>query len=119
MIPFYRLLEVTVHSLLIFLPLLFLAIWPFRRHLRFSFWTSNILVLLVCILQITMSMLVVFFHFSANFMFLIRTLVYAVFYFTLVKTHPGIGPVAVHADFSDGPDVAVQICLHAGKLILP
>ena len=89
MIPFYRLLEVTVHSLLIFLPLLFLAIWPFRRHLRFSFWTSNILVQLVCILQITMSMLVVFSHFSANFIFLIRTLIYAVFYFTLVKTHPG------------------------------
>lgn len=89
MIPFYRLLEVTAYSLLIFVPFLFLGVWPFRRHLRFSFRTSNALVVLLCMLQIAMRMLIVFFHCSEELMYLLRTLVYAVFYFTLVETHPG------------------------------
>ena len=32
--PFYRILEISVYSLLNFLPYLFLALYPFRRHLR-------------------------------------------------------------------------------------
>lgn len=89
MIPFYRLIEVTAYSLLIFVPFLFLGIWPFRRHLRFSFRKSNALVVLICILQIGLGMLTVFFHFNANFIYLIRIILYAAFYFTLLKTHPG------------------------------
>ena len=34
-IPIYRLLEVGLYSILNFMPFLLLAIYPFRRHLRF------------------------------------------------------------------------------------
>ena len=36
MIPLYRSLEVCLYSLLTFLPFMVMAIYPFRRHLRFS-----------------------------------------------------------------------------------
>ena len=49
MIPLYRLLEVTIYSLLIFAPLMFLGIYPFRRHMRFSFRITNVLVVLVSV----------------------------------------------------------------------
>ena len=89
MIPLYRLLEVTIYSLLIFAPLMFLGIYPFRRHMRFSFRITNVLVVLVCILQIIMSMMAVFGGFSAKAMYLIRTCVYAAFYLMLVESEPG------------------------------
>ena len=89
MIPFYRFLEVAAYSLLIFVPFLFLSVWPFRRHLRFSFPVSNLLVVLLCIFQITSSMLTFHSYFSEQHIFLLRVLVYAAFYFALVDTHPG------------------------------
>ena len=89
MIPFYRLLEVTLYSLLIFVPLLFLGIYPFRRHLRFSFRVTNALIVLVCMLQIAMSMMWVFGGFSAKAMYLLRTCVYAAFYLLVVDSEPG------------------------------
>ena len=89
MIPFYRLLEVTAYSLVSFVPLMFLCVYPFRRHLRFSFRLSNLLVLVLCMLQIAMSMLAVLGGFSAQAIYLLRTCVYAAFYLLLVKSDPG------------------------------
>ena len=34
--PFYRILEVCLYSLLNFLPFMGLALYPFRRNMRFS-----------------------------------------------------------------------------------
>lgn len=51
MIPFYRYLEVGTFSMLNLMPFLLLAIYPFRRHLRFSRFTTSILVLVMIVFQ--------------------------------------------------------------------
>ena len=84
MIPVGRLLDVSVYSLLIFVPFLFLGIYPFRRHLRFSFPTTNALVVVICILQIAMGIASTFWGVTAKPLYLIRTCIYAVFYFIMV-----------------------------------
>lgn len=89
MIPLYRILEVSLYSLLSFVPLLFLAVWPFRRHLRFKPLVTNLLVVAVCLLQIGMSMLAAFLHVGAVTVYLLRTCTYAAFYFVLLQVEPG------------------------------
>lgn len=89
MIPVGRLLDVSVYSLLIFVPFLFLGIYPFRRHLRFSFRTTNALVVVICILQIAMGIASTFWGVTAKPLYLIRTCIYAVFYFIMVDTSLG------------------------------
>ena len=36
MLPFYRIAEIVIYTVLNFLPFLLLALYPFRRQLRFS-----------------------------------------------------------------------------------
>ena len=47
--PFYRFAEICLYSLLNFLPFLVLAIYPFRKHLRFP---VGIVCALTCILTV-------------------------------------------------------------------
>ena len=47
MIPAYRFAEVAVYSVLNFFPYLMLAIYPFRKSLRFSRRNTTLLVLLL------------------------------------------------------------------------
>ena len=58
--PFYRILEISVYSLLNFLPYLFLALYPFREHLRYSRRATCMLAALVALLQMALGLLASF-----------------------------------------------------------
>ncbi len=58
--PFYRILEISVYSLLNFLPYLFLALYPFRGHLRYSRRATCMLAALVALLQMALGLLASF-----------------------------------------------------------
>lgn len=89
MIPFYRPLEVALFSVLNFLPFLFLAMYPFRKQLRFSGAVTNVLVVLITLLQIAMGLAVSFSSIDVGFLQLLTTGIYTAFYFTAVKDHWG------------------------------
>ena len=89
MLPYYRLLEVALYSVLIFLPYLFLAMYPFRKQLRFSGRVTNVLVLLITMLQIALGLAVSFSSIDVGHLQLLTTGIYIVFYFTAVKDHWG------------------------------
>lgn len=76
---------VAVYSLLNFAPIIFLAIWPFRRHFRFSSGVTKTLVALLCIMQVITSMLVASDVFGEHTMYLIRTVIYSLFYLAIIK----------------------------------
>ena len=50
--PVYRIIEVCIYALLNFLPFMLLALYPFRKNLRFSDVTTAILIVLLTIVQI-------------------------------------------------------------------
>lgn len=89
MLPYYRLLEVALYSVLIFLPFLFLAMYPFRKQLRFSGRVTNVLVVLIIFLQILKGLAVAFSSIDVGLLQLLITGIYIVFYFTAVKDHWG------------------------------
>lgn len=89
MIPFFRFLEVAGYSLLSFAPFMFLAVYPFRRHLRFSPVVSTILVVLACMVQICLGLLATFSPLNPGILSAISTGIYAGFLFTLVKDRVG------------------------------
>ena len=89
MFPYYRLLEVALYSVLNFLPFLFLAMYPFRKQLRFSSTVTNVLVVLIAFLQIAMGLSVFFSSVDLGLLQLVTTGIYAAFYFTAVKDHFG------------------------------
>lgn len=86
MLPTYRILEISLYSILSFLPFVLLALYPFRRQLRLS---KSITILLICVLTIIQ----VFLGLAATFspdenkgvLSFVSTIVYALFYFTAVK----------------------------------
>lgn len=88
--PLYRLAEVALYSLLNFLPFLILALYPFRRNLRFSVKVTTLLVLLLAFIQIGIGFLVSFFAGDqAAFFSLLSTILYAAFYFLAVRKSAG------------------------------
>lgn len=89
MIPFYRFLEVGLFSMLNLMPFLIMAIYPFRRHLRFSHVTTNILITVMALIQICLGCLAAFSPIGSEVMSLISTVIYAGFYFFVVKDHIG------------------------------
>ena len=89
MIPCYRVLEVVLYSVLSFLPFLFLAMYPFRRQLRFSAPVTNGLVVLIILLQIGIRLTIAFSSADAGLLQLLTTGIYTVFYFTAVRDHWG------------------------------
>ena len=89
MIPFYRYLEVGTFSMLNLMPFLLLAIYPFRRYLRFSRFTTSILVLVMTVFQLGMGCLAAFTPIGSGVMSLISTVIYASFYFFVVKDQFG------------------------------
>ena len=50
--PLYRIAEVSVYSLLNFLPFLVLALYPFRNRLRFSKPITGVLIALMTVVQV-------------------------------------------------------------------
>ena len=59
--PFYRILEVCLYSLLNFLPFMGLALYPFRRNMRFSKKIIVAMILILTGLQMGMGILAAFF----------------------------------------------------------
>lgn len=88
-IPFYRFVEVGLYSMLNLMPFLLLAIYPFRRHLRFSGFTTNVLIVVMAILQLGMGYLAAFSSIGSGVMSLISTVIYAGFYFFVIKDRFG------------------------------
>ena len=123
MIPIYRYFEVALFSMLNFMPFLFLAIYAFRRRLRFSNITTNVWMILMCLLQIGIGFVAAFSTFGSDILSVVSTVAYAGFLFLLVKDSPGkvifvllslsnVGNlVAVFAKFLEGAvfgDIALE-----------
>lgn len=88
-IPFYRYLEVAGFSLLNLLPFLAIAIYAFRKHLRFSMGVSNLLVVIMMLLQIGIGYIIAFCAVGTETASLVATVIYAGFCILLVKDQPG------------------------------
>lgn len=87
---FFRIIEVIVYSLLNFLPFLLLALYPFRRNLRFSKIITGMLIVLLTIIQILLGAWVSFApgnHTAAASV--VSTILYIAFYLMAVKNHFG------------------------------
>lgn len=87
--PFYRILEVAVYSLLNFLPYIFLAIYPFHTHLRFGKPATHLLIALVSLIQMMLGILAAFSPMGSGLLSAISTVIYATFYFAVVKVYWG------------------------------
>lgn len=87
---FFRIIEVTVYSLLNFLPFLVLALYPFQRNLRFSKIITGMLIVLLTIIQILLGMWVSFVPGTPTATAsVISTILYLAFYLMAVKNHFG------------------------------
>ena len=85
-----RIIEVTLYSLLNFLPFLALALYPFRHSLRFSKGVTVALIGLLTIIQILLGAWVCFIPGThGSIASAVSTLLYGMFYFLAVKKHFG------------------------------
>ena len=71
------------------MPFLLLAMYLFRRNLRFPRTTTAILVLIMAVVQVHMGFLTAFFYVSSEVMSLLSTFIYAGFLFLVVKDNVG------------------------------
>lgn len=86
----YRIIEIIIYSLLNFLPFLFLALYPFRHNLRFSFKITGLLIGALTIIQLFLGFWAAFFSGGkAGLISAISTLLYAAFYFFTIRKHFG------------------------------
>ena len=88
-IPIYRFLEVALYSMLNLMPFLLLALYLFRKTLRFPRPTTALLVLGMAILQIGLGYLTAFYYISSEVMSVASTVIYAGFFFLAVKDRLG------------------------------
>ena len=87
---FFRIIEVTVYSLLNFLPFLVLALYPFRHSLRFSKGVTGMLIVLLTIIQILLGAWVSFVPGTLTAIAsVISTILYIAFYLMAVKNNFG------------------------------
>lgn len=86
--PFYRYLEVALYALLNFLPYLILALYPFRKQLRFSKPVIISLIFIISILQILTGICAAF-EINNAMLSILSTVLYAIFYFTATKVYFG------------------------------
>lgn len=89
MIPFYRVLEVSLYSLLNLVPFLLLAIYLFRQRLRFSVSGTVIACVLMGLVQIATGYLAAFAAVNPGVLSLLSTGLCAVFYFFVIKDRFG------------------------------
>lgn len=87
--PFYRIAEASLYALLNFLPYILIALYPFRRHLRFSRSVTALCIGTVTALQIVLGNLSAFSPIDAGLLSAISTAIYAAFYFLVIKAHVG------------------------------
>ncbi len=88
-IPYYRFLEVGLFSLLNLLPFLLVAMYPFRRRLRFSYRVTWILIGGMVVVQQGLGVLAAFSPVGSETMSIISTLIYAGFFVLAIKDHLG------------------------------
>ena len=89
MIPIYRYLEVGFYSLLNLMPFMLLAMYPFRRHLRFSTPVTRILLVVLAVGQFFLGCIAAFSPVGSEVLSLFSTVIYAAFYFFVIKHHIG------------------------------
>ena len=89
MIPFYRFLEVAIYSIMNSLPFLFLAVYPFRHHLRLPKLGTILAFVLLGVFQIFTGFLAAFCAVNPSYLSLFTTILCALFYFLVVKNHWG------------------------------
>lgn len=83
-------LEITIYSLLNFLPYLLLAIYPFQESFRFSKKVTGVLIACITTVQIVFGLIaIVCPQRWAGFLSMLCTLTYFVFYFFAIKEMPG------------------------------
>lgn len=88
--PLYRLIEVAVYALLNFFPFLVLALYPFRRSLRFSGKITAVLIVFLTLIQLMLGAWAAFAPGNiAGTVSAVSTVLYAAFYFLAVKKHFG------------------------------
>ncbi len=87
--PVDRFFGVAIYSILNFVPFTLLAVYPFRRSLRFSETVTVILIVLLSLIQIALRAAAVFGGEDKGMLTGLATLAYAVFYFIVVRAHPG------------------------------
>ena len=95
--PLYRIIEVTVYSLLNFFPLLILALYPFRQQLRFPMPVTVTLIGILTVIQVGIGTVAAFSGQHVNILSAVNTGVYAVFYFAAVKACNRRSPTATGA----------------------
>ena len=83
--PLYRLAEAAVYALLNFLPFLALALYPFRRCLRFSGRVTGALIAVLTAVQLALGVWAAFFASSPALVSAVSTVLYGAFYFLAVK----------------------------------
>lgn len=88
-IPFYRFVEVGIFSMLNLMPFLIIAMYPFRRHLRFSYAVTNTLLVVMALVQLCLGYTIAFSPISLEIISPISTAIYAGFYFLVIKDHIG------------------------------
>lgn len=87
--PLYRIFEVALYSLLNFLPFLLLALYPFRKTLRFSLPATFPLIGILSLFQAGIGALSAFSGGFPEILTVASTLVCALFYFAAVKARLG------------------------------
>lgn len=88
--PIYRLAEIAAYSLLNYLPFLALAIFPFRHNLRFSGKVSGMLIGVLTVIQLFLgTWAAISPKDKVGMVSAISTLLYAAFYFLVIKKHLG------------------------------
>ena len=89
MIPVYRYLEVGLYSVLNLMPFMLLAMYPFRRHLRFSTLVTRLLLVALAVGQFFLGCVAAFSPVGSEVLSLFSTVIYAAFYFFVIKHHIG------------------------------
>lgn len=88
--PIYRIIEVCIYAFLNFFPFMLLALYPFRKKMRFSNSITITLIVLLIIVQIWLGIWAAFFpHGTVGLISITSTALYAVFYFSAVNAPPG------------------------------
>lgn len=88
--PLYRIAEVALYSLLNFLPFLALALYPFRRDLRFGGGGTAALIVVLTVIQLALGTWAACSDSdSVGKISAVSTMIYAAFYFVAVKKHLG------------------------------
>lgn len=87
--PVYRIVEITIYALLNFIPFMALALYPFRNHFRYSKRKTAVLMGLISLVQVGLGLVSTFSGGSVGFLSVISTVIYALFYFAVVKAHYG------------------------------